>query len=100
VLRQLSTVLQLTLVVDPNTTLVWDLLANPAPAIVRTRIPLRAEERGRPCGFGPRPDHGLSARHHRLALLNPDQTLRGTDCFRFCRRCGFITIGYDECRSD
>ena len=44
-LGQLVGVLYLTLVVDPNMTLVRDLLADPAPTIAGIRIPLRAEER-------------------------------------------------------
>jgi hypothetical protein len=74
-LRQLVGVLQLTLVVDPNTTLVRDLLADPAPTIAGIRIPLRAEEGRRACRFGPWPDHRLSARHRSLALVSCHQTL-------------------------
>jgi hypothetical protein len=76
VLRQLAGVLQLTLIVDPNTTLVRDLLADPASAIGGIRIPLRAEERRRPGGFGSWPDHRLSAWRRRLAFVSCHQMLR------------------------
>jgi hypothetical protein len=35
-----------------------------------------------------------------LALVNRRQTLRGTDCFRLCRRCGLVAVSYDECCSN
>src|SRR5260221_1907831 len=93
---QLIRVLQLTLVVDPNTALVRDLLADPAPTIAGIRIPLRAKERRRSCSFSPWLDHRVSAWHYRLALVNCHQTLRGTDWVRLCLRCGVVVVGYDQ----
>jgi hypothetical protein len=86
VLRQLAGALQLTLVVNPNTTLVRYILGNPTPTIVRIRIPLWVEGRWRPCCFGPWPDHRLGTRYCRLGLASRHQTFRWTDRFRQLRR--------------